>query len=74
MCFREPKCVWRPGFARTRWGELKRSQAGIGGGVRVLLLRGRSEGEGKGDGRGRQREREEEKREGVRGRDCLLFI
>ena len=40
------ECVWRPGFARTRWGSLSAPPdplAAIGGGC--LLLRGRREWE-----------------------------
>jgi len=65
-----PKCVWRPGSARTCWGSLQRSpkppagfkgptSKGRGGEGRVGYERG---GEGKGgekggEGRGREGER-----------------
>ena len=55
-----PKCIWRPGSARIRWGSLQRSPrppiwlAGFKGAYR-LLVRERDEKEGQereGPGRG----------------------
>ena len=71
-----PKCVWRPGSARTRWGSLSAPPDPLAA-KRGLLLRGGGgrgkggRGGGKGTGRGEGREggdgREGEGREG-RGR------
>ena len=45
-----PKCVWRPGSARTRWGSLSAPQDPL------AAKRGpTSKGEGKGEGRGGKR-------------------
>jgi len=58
MRFREPKCVWCPGSARTHWGSFSAPPdllAAVVGGV--LLLRGMEgrEKEEEGKGRGRKR-------------------
>jgi len=63
-----PKCVWRPGSARTRWGSLSAPPDPLAA-KRGLLLRGgggRGKG-GRGGGRGQQEGREG--KEGMGGRE-----
>jgi len=57
-----PKCVWRPGSARTRWGSLSAPPDSLAAKGGLLLRGGGGEGREGGDGReGKGREKGEKR-------------